>query len=65
MEVKEELVKLLESVPHPQRLYPDLYVDMLIDNGVTIQKWFSVDEAFPTEDDANEDGHVVAVAKDM
>ena len=34
---REKLIELLESVPHPQRLYPDLYVDMLIENGVTVQ----------------------------
>lgn len=34
--VKKKLLELLETVPHPQRLYPDLYVDMLIENGVTI-----------------------------
>ena len=36
MSIKEKLIELLEKVPHPQRLYPDLYVDMLIKNGVTI-----------------------------
>ncbi len=33
---KEKLLELLESIPHAQRLYPDLYVDMLIENGVKI-----------------------------
>ena len=37
MDVREKLVELLEGVPHPQRLYPDLYVDNLIANGVTVQ----------------------------
>lgn len=36
--MKEKLIKLLESVEHQRRLYPDLYVDMLISKGVTIQK---------------------------
>lgn len=34
--VKDRLLELLESVPHAQRLYPDLYVDTLIENGVGI-----------------------------
>ena len=34
--MREKLIELLESVPHAQRLYPDLYVDHLIANGVTI-----------------------------
>ena len=37
MDVREKLVELLEETPHPQRLYPDLYVDRLIANGVTVQ----------------------------
>lgn len=36
MELKKKLIELLELIPHPQRLYPDLYVDILIENGVTI-----------------------------
>jgi hypothetical protein len=34
---REKLIELLETVPHPQRLYPDLFVDSLIANGVTIK----------------------------
>lgn len=33
---REKLIELLETVPHAQRLYPDLYVDHLIANGVTV-----------------------------
>ena len=47
MDVREELVELLEEIPHPQRLYPDLYVDRIIAKGVTVQKWISVDERKP------------------
>lgn len=36
MELKKKLIELLEAIPHPQRLYPDLFVDMLIENGVAI-----------------------------
>lgn len=36
MELKKKLIELLEAIPHPQRLYPDLFVDMLIENGVVI-----------------------------
>lgn len=35
---REKLIELLETVPHPQRLYPDLYVDNLISNGVTVRE---------------------------
>ena len=33
---RETLIELLETMPHPHRLYPDLYVDHLIENGVEI-----------------------------
>lgn len=36
MKLKKKLIELLETVSHPQRLYPDLYVDVLIENGVEI-----------------------------
>ena len=36
--MREKLIELLESVPHAQRLYPDLYVDSLIANGVTVRE---------------------------
>ena len=35
MTEREKIIELLERVPQHQRLYPDLYVDMLIANGVT------------------------------
>ena len=38
MDVKEKLMELLEEIPYPQRLYPDLYVDRIIANGVTMQE---------------------------
>lgn len=41
---REKLIELLEEVPHAQRLYPDMYVDKLIENGVTVLKWISVEE---------------------
>lgn len=34
---REKLIELLEAIPYPQRLYPDLFVDSLIVNGVTIK----------------------------
>ena len=34
--MREKLIELLEAIPHPQLLYPDLFVDSLIANGVTI-----------------------------
>lgn len=36
MTVKDRLIELLESIPAAQRLYPEMFVDMLIENGVTI-----------------------------
>ena len=44
---REKLIELLETVPHAQRLYPDLYADHLITNGVTFQKWIPVTERLP------------------
>lgn len=38
MDVREKLVGLLEEIPHPQRLYPDLYVDRIIAKGATVQE---------------------------
>lgn len=35
---KEELLRLLETVEHHKRLYPDTYIDMLLENGVTIRR---------------------------
>ena len=49
MDVREKLIELLEEIPHPNRLYPDLYVDRIIEKGVTVQEWISVDERLPEE----------------
>ena len=35
-DIRNQLIELLESVPAAQRLYPDLFVDMLMENNVTI-----------------------------
>lgn len=35
---KQNFVELFETIPHPQRLYPDLFVDKLFCSGVTIHK---------------------------
>ena len=43
---REKLIALLESVEHARRLYPDLYVDMLIANGVVVREkgeWVETD----------------------
>ena len=47
MDVREKLVELLEEIPHPQRLYPDLYLDRIIAKGVTVQEWISVKDRLP------------------
>lgn len=39
MDIKGKLVELLEEIPHPQRLYPDLYVVRIIAKGVTVQEY--------------------------
>ena len=44
---REKLIELLEAIPHPQRLYPDLFVDSLIAHGVTVQGWIPVTERLP------------------
>ena len=36
--MREKLIALLESVEHARRLYPDLYVDMLIAKGVVVRE---------------------------
>lgn len=36
MNDKEKLIELFEAIPHAKRLYPDLFVDYLIENGVRI-----------------------------
>ena len=38
MSDKEKLIELLESVEHHRRLYPDVYIDDLIAQGMTVQK---------------------------
>ena len=47
---REKLIELLEAIPHPQRLYPDLFVESLIAHGVTVQGWISVEDRLPEED---------------
>ena len=61
---REKLIEVLETIPHPQRLYPDLYVDRLIANGVTIHTWIPVSERKPTKEDAKViDGYIIAILK--
>lgn len=45
--MKDKLIEVLESVECYQRLYPDVYVDHLIANGVTVQRWIPVTERLP------------------
>lgn len=49
---REKLIDLLETVPHPKRLYPDLYVDHLIAKGVTVRergRWIPHYETFDAD----------------
>ena len=39
------------------------FVDYLISNGVTVQKWIPVSERLPTEEDADEKGRVYAISE--
>lgn len=41
---RERLIELLEEVPHAQRLYPDMYVDKLIEKGVVILEWIPISD---------------------
>lgn len=40
MDDKKRLIELLEAIPHAKRLYPDLFVDYLIENGVRVVPTF-------------------------
>lgn len=36
--IKDRLIELIEAIPYHRRLYPDLFVDYLIENGVTVKE---------------------------
>ena len=48
MDVKEKLVELLQvDLSGSDGYEPELIADYLLDNGVTVQEWVSVDERLP------------------
>ena len=48
MDVREKLVELLEvDLSGSDGYEPELIADYLLDNGVTVQEWISVDDRLP------------------
>ena len=58
MDVREKLVELIESARYWGSGTSEEIADHLIDNGVTVQEWISVDERLPEVG-----GYVVCIAK--
>ena len=49
MDVREKLVELIESTRYWGSGTSEEIADHLIDNGVTVQEWISVDDRLPEE----------------
>ena len=49
MDVREKLIEILRKPIFPHELVDstDVVVDYLLDNGVTVQEWISVDDRLP------------------
>lgn len=57
MDVREKLAELIREISHDKKLYlydlcdmfegSEKIADLLIENGVTVQEWISVDERLP------------------
>ena len=58
MDVREKLVELIESARYWGSNTSEEIADHLISNGVTVQKWISVDDRLPEAG-----GYVVCIAK--
>ena len=58
MDVMEKLVELIESARYWGSGTSEEIADHLIDNGVTVQEWISVDDELPEVE-----GYVVCIAK--
>ena len=58
MDVREKLVELIESARYWGSGTSEEIADHLIDNGVTVQEWISVDDELPKTG-----GYVVCIAK--
>ena len=59
MNVREKLVELIESARYWGSGTSEEIADHLIDNGVTVQEWISVDDELPEIG-----GYVVCIAKE-
>lgn len=59
MDVREKLAELIREISHDKKLYlydlcdmfegSEKIADLLIENGVTVQEWISVDDRLPEE----------------
>ena len=68
MDVRKKLAKLIREISHDKKLYlydlcdmfegSEKIADLLIENGVTVQEWISVDDRLPEAG-----GYVVCIAK--
>lgn len=58
MNVREKLVELIESARYWGSNTSEEIADNLLDNGVTVQEWISVDDRLPEAG-----GYVVCIAK--
>ena len=68
MDVREKLAELIREISHDKKLYlydlcdmfegSEKIADLLIENGVTVQEWISVDDELPEVG-----GYVVCIAK--
>ena len=61
MDVREKLAELIREISHDKKLYlydlcdmfegSEKIADLLIENGVTVQEWISVNDRLPEEDE--------------
>ena len=68
MDVRKKLAELIREISHDKKLYlydlcdmfegSEKIADLLIENGVTVQEWISVDDELPEVG-----GYVVCIAK--
>ena len=68
MDVRKKLAELIREISHDKKLYlydlcdmfegSEKIADLLIENGVTVQEWISVDDRLPEAG-----GYVVCIAK--
>ena len=63
MDVREKLIEILRKPIFPHELVDptEAVADYLLDSGVTVQEWISVDDRLPTIYDADDDNCVLAI----